>query len=67
MTIAKLNAKKRDLLVGPDGFQNLYNDATRNQTEHPEFKIIHQSPGKKDYVFELKIAGRERPRPAPRR
>jgi hypothetical protein len=59
VSIAKLNAKKRDLLVGPDGFQNLYNDATRNQTEHPEFKINHHSPGKKDYVFELKVAGRE--------
>src|ERR1700691_4033228 len=58
VTFAKL--RKRDSsLVGPDGFQNLYNDAERNQQQYPELKIEHHAPGKKDYIFDLKIAGRE--------
>lgn len=62
VTIAKLkkNRPKRDL-VGPDGFHNLYNDPDRNQKENPDFNIDHQAPGKTDYVFDLKIAGRDEP------
>ena len=30
-----------------------------NVKEYPELKIDHQPPGKKDYAFDLKIAGRE--------
>jgi hypothetical protein len=59
VTFAKLKVKKKKGLVGPDGFQNLYNDAGRNQKENPDFKINHQAPGKTDYAFDLKIAGRE--------
>ncbi len=44
---------------GPDLFQNLYDDPDRNLKEYPELKIDHQPPGKTDYVFDLKIAGRE--------
>jgi hypothetical protein len=58
VTFAKLR-KKRGGYVGPDGFHNLYNDPEKNQTEYPDFKIEHQAPGKKDYAFDLKIAGRE--------
>jgi hypothetical protein len=59
LTFAKLKVKKRSSLVGPDGFHNLYNDAARNQKEYPDFKIEHQAPGKKDYVFNLQVAGRD--------
>jgi hypothetical protein len=59
LTIAKLKAQRKKGLVGPDGFHNLYNDAERNAKEHPEFKIDHKAPGKKDYVLDLKIAGVE--------
>jgi hypothetical protein len=58
VTFAKLR-KRNSSLVGPDGFQNLYNDAERNQQQYPELKIEHHAPGKKDYIFDLKIAGRE--------
>jgi hypothetical protein len=57
VTIAKLR-KNRARYVGPDGFQNLYNDPERNQQEYPDFKINHQAPGKTDYAFDLKIADR---------
>jgi hypothetical protein len=59
VTFAKLKVKKRSSLVGPDGFHNLYNDAERNQQEYPDFKIEHKARGKKDYLFDLRIAGRE--------
>jgi hypothetical protein len=58
VTFAKLT-KKKGGLVGPDGFHNLYNDAERNREQYPELKIEHQAPGKQDYLFNLKIAGRE--------
>jgi hypothetical protein len=41
---------------GPDALENLYNDPEKN-AQVPEFKIDHQAPGKKDYVFDLKVAG----------
>jgi hypothetical protein len=59
VTFAKLKAKKRSSLIGPDGFHNLYNDAEQNQKQYPELRIEHQPPGKKDYVFNLQIAGRD--------
>jgi hypothetical protein len=45
-------------LVGPDQLKNLYNDPDKNALL-PEFKIVHQAPGKKDYLFDLKVAGQE--------
>jgi hypothetical protein len=57
--IAKLEAKKKKGLIGPDGFHNLYNDPDRNQKEHAELKIEHQAPGKKNYQFDLQVAGRD--------
>src|SRR5579862_8320729 len=47
---------KRTGYNGPDGFKNLYNDPDKAA---PEFVIDHQSPGKSDYAFDLKIAGRD--------
>jgi hypothetical protein len=62
---AKLQVKKNKGLVGPDGFLNLYNDPARNQKEHPDFKIEHQAPGKKDYTFDIQLAGHESAEPGP--
>jgi hypothetical protein len=58
-TFSKLKRGQRKEYPGPDEFLNLYDDPDRNPTEYPELKIDHQPPGKKDYVFDLKIAGRE--------
>jgi hypothetical protein len=58
VTFARLT-KQEGKFFGPDAFHNLYNDPEKNQTEYPELKIEHRAPGKKDYDFNLKIAGRE--------
>jgi hypothetical protein len=58
-TFTKLKRGQHKQYPGPDQFQNLYDDPDRNLKEYPELKINHQRPGKKDYVFDLKIAGRE--------
>jgi len=58
-TFSKLKRGQQKEYPGPDQFENLYDDPDRNLKEYPELKINHQSPGKKDYAFDLKIAGRE--------
>ncbi len=58
-TFTKLKRGQHKQYPGPDEFLNLYDDPDRNLKEYPELKIDHQPPGKKDYVFDLKIAGRE--------
>ena len=58
-TFTKLKRGQHKQYPGPDQFQNLYDDPDRNLKEYPELKIDHRPPGKKDYVFDLKIAGRE--------
>jgi hypothetical protein len=64
ITIAQFkNAKKRGYL-GPDRLKNLYNDPEKN-AKQAEFKIEHKSPGKKDYAFNLEIAGKEAASPGP--
>lgn len=63
-TIARFKVKKKKGFMGPDGFQNLYNDPDRNEKEHPELKIEHQAPGKKNYQFDLQVAGREPAEPS---
>ncbi len=51
---------------GLDELKNRYNDPDKN-AERREFVIDHQSPGKTDYQFELKVAGEEPvTSPAPR-
>jgi hypothetical protein len=57
VTFAVLEVTNRGLL-GPDQLKNLYNDPEKND-KFPEFHIDHQAPGKEDYVFDLKVAGRE--------
>jgi hypothetical protein len=51
--------------VGKDGLQNLYNDPEKNAKD-PQFAINHESPGKRDYAFDLKVAGRDPVTPGPR-
>jgi hypothetical protein len=58
VTIARLKYVKRQGYIGPDGLNNLYDDPEVNQGR-PEFIIEHRTPGKTDYVFDLKIAGEE--------
>jgi hypothetical protein len=58
-TFTKLKRGPHKQYPGPDQFLNLYDDPDRNLKEYPELKIDHQPPGKKNYVFDLKIAGRE--------
>jgi hypothetical protein len=58
-TFSKLKRGQHKQYPGPDEFQNLYDDPDRNLKEYPQLKINHQPPGKTDYVFDLKIAGRE--------
>jgi len=58
-TFTKLKRGQHKQYPGPDQFQNLYDDPDRNLKEYPELKIDHQRPGKKNYVFDLKVAGRE--------
>ena len=58
-TFSKLKRGSQKEYPGPDQFLNLYDDPDRNLKEYPELKVNHQPPGKKDYVFDLKIAGRE--------
>lgn len=59
VTFALLCVRAKDgSLVGPDGLQNLYNDPDKNE-KTDEFTIKHASPGKRDYVFNLKQAGQE--------
>jgi hypothetical protein len=48
----------------PDAFKNEYNDPDKNE-KTPEFKIDVALPGKTDYQFDLKIAGKEAGSPGP--
>ena len=48
--------------VGPDQLKNLYNDPDTNG-QNPDFRIEHKPPGKKDYHFDLAVAGKEPAQP----
>jgi hypothetical protein len=54
LTFAQLTDAGKRGILGPDGLKNLYNDPDKS-----EFPIVHQEPGRTDYVFDLKIEGRE--------
>jgi hypothetical protein len=58
VTIAQLSKEKGRSYLGPDGYQNLYNDPDANEKD-AEFAVKHADPGKTNYVFDLKMAGRE--------
>ena len=66
VTFALLCLRAKDgSLIGPDALQSLYNDPDKNE-KIEEFSLKHASPGKRDYVFNLKAAGQEPGTPAPR-
>jgi hypothetical protein len=59
LAFAVLRRKGPQNFIGPDGLSNLYNDPDVNAAKFPEFVIDHQAPGKKDYEFNLEVAGKE--------
>jgi hypothetical protein len=63
MLFAQLDYDSRMGFFGRDGLENLYNDPDVN-AKKPEFVIDHRAPGKKDYAFNLSVAG-ETPPAAP--
>jgi hypothetical protein len=68
VTIAQLPLENRAAAGSGnlDELKNLYNDPDKN-AQRSGFVIDHKSPGKRDYVFELKVAGEEPvTTPAPR-
>jgi hypothetical protein len=50
--------------IGPDGFQNLFNDP-ENNAKDPRFQLDHHPPGKTDYTFDLRVAGVQPPENTP--
>ena len=64
VTIAQFTYNKKKGLLGPDQLKNLYNDFDKN-SEIKDFIIDHQSPGRKNYLFALEVAGKEPLPPGP--
>ena len=64
LAFALLKRKGQGNFIGPDQFNNLYNDPDANAKTHPELVIDHQAPGKTDYQFNLDVAGLP-PAPSP--
>jgi hypothetical protein len=60
MLFAELHLQKKQGWQGPDDLKNLYNDPSVNGKKK-EFQIDHQEPGKKDYNFNLNVAGETPP------
>ena len=58
MLFAVLKRKGQGTFIGPDDFHNLYNDPDANAKNFPQFVIDHLAPGKKDYEFNLEVAGK---------
>jgi hypothetical protein len=58
LLFAVLKRKGQGNFVGPDQLNNLYNDPDVNAKDFPQFVIDHQKPGKKDYQFNLEVAGK---------
>ncbi len=65
VTFAAFRRKGAGTFIGPDQLNNLYNDPDLNGAK-AEFNMEHGSPGKKDYSFNLEIAGKEPAKPGPR-
>jgi hypothetical protein len=59
LAFAVLRRKGPGNFIGPDAMNNLYNDPDLNVKSHPEFVLDHQAPGKKDYEFNLEVAGKD--------
>lgn len=64
LALVELKFDKRKGYSGADRLKNLYNDPLANAKD-PDLVIDHQPPGKKDYVVDLKLAGREAGKPGP--
>jgi hypothetical protein len=64
VTIARFTYSKKKGLLGPDQLKNLYNDPDKN-SEIKDFVIDHHSPGQKNYLFALEVAGKEPLPPGP--
>lgn len=58
VTFGVFRHKRLQGLVPPDQLHNLYRDPEAN-AKIPEFVIDHKSPGKKNYEFNLQVAGKE--------
>jgi hypothetical protein len=54
LTFTQLVDRGKRGYLGPDGLKNLYNDPDKS-----EFSISHAKGGRTDYVFDLKIEGRD--------
>jgi hypothetical protein len=54
LTFSQLVDRGKRGYLGPDGLKNLYNDPDKS-----EFSIAHAKGGRSDYVFDLKIEGRD--------
>jgi hypothetical protein len=63
LTFAQLKSDMRGYSA-PDALKNLYNNPDKNVAV-PDFKIEHKSPGRADYVFNLKVEGLEQAQPGP--
>ena len=59
LAFAVLRRKGQGNFIGPDSLNNLYNDPDVNAKNFPQFAIDHQAPGKKDYQFNLEVAGKD--------
>jgi hypothetical protein len=59
LAFAVLRRKGAGSFIGPDQLNNLYNDPELNAKSFPESVIDHQAPGKKDYEFNLEVAGKD--------
>jgi hypothetical protein len=59
LAFALLRRKGAGNFRGPDQLNNLYNDPDVNAKTYPEFVIDHQAPGKTDYQFDLRVAGKD--------
>jgi hypothetical protein len=64
VTIVQFTFNKKRGLMGPDQLKNLYSDPEKNALVN-DFVINHQPPGKRDYVFNLEIEGKEAGTPGP--
>jgi hypothetical protein len=58
VTIAQLTYRKKRGHIGPDLLKNLDNDPEKN-AKVEQFNIEHKPPGRRDYSFDLRVAGEE--------
>jgi hypothetical protein len=64
LTFAVFQHKMKLGYIPPDQLHNLYSDPDAN-AKNPEFVIDHKAPGKRDYNFNLQVAGKAPAEPGP--